>query len=151
MNEEMQKMVEWIKKDLAFVRENATNNPFNGRLEPEFVSCDPEKKEIVLQFPVQQWELNGIGTLHGGVIASMADFVMCMIAYYYAPVHIPPTISQTVNYHRPVPRDCKPLFKVKLTSLSKRVAAAYCEVIIPETGVLACTSTGTYSVTLKKD
>lgn len=149
MPDEAQKMRQWAEQHVALLRDDPSQSPFDSMLIPQLVDCDPEKKEMTLQFPVQDWQINDIAALHGGVVVSMADLVMGMIAYYYAPERVPPTISLTVNYHLPVPPGSQPLFRGRLTALSRRVAATYCEVVLPD-GSLACTCIATYAVTRKK-
>ncbi len=142
-------MEQWIREDLNFINTKA-NNTFNGRMKPEFHSCSETDREVILSFDVQDWEINGIGTLHGGVSAAMADFTMSLIAHYFAQEAIPPTISQSINFMKPVPQDSKAHVYAKITSMSRRVASVYSEVRIAETGKLACTSIGTYSVKTTK-
>ncbi len=48
----------------------------NSRLLPEYLDCDVYEKKIVLKFPVQHWELNMAGILHGGIISTMIDHTM---------------------------------------------------------------------------
>ena len=44
----------------------------NHLLKCEFVSCGVDPYSICLRYPVQEWELNPAGHLHGGASATMA-------------------------------------------------------------------------------
>ncbi len=135
----------WLREELAEFR-NGRAGKLNGRFGPELVSCDVENREIVLRFPLQSWQENGLGTLHGGIACAMMDLAMCVGVYCFSRTGVPPTVSMTVNYLRPVPmKDCV-LMKIRVTSLGHRNATAYCEAVIPESGKPACTALGTYAV-----
>ena len=139
----------WLKDELHFINTDMAAT-LNGRLKAELVSCDDAIQELVLQFPLQQWQVNGLGTLHGGIVNTMMDLAMSMVVYCFSRQSIPPTISMTTNYLRPVPMEDYVLIRTRLTSLGKRNATAYCEAIVPKTGKVACTAIGTYAVLEKK-
>lgn len=139
----------WLKDELHFINTEMAAT-LNGRLKAELVSCDNATQELVLQFPLQQWQVNGLGTLHGGIVNTMMDLAMSMVVYCFSRQSIPPTISMTTNYLRPVPMEDYVLIRTRLTSLGKRNATAYCEAIVPKTGKVACTAIGTYAVLEKK-
>ncbi len=139
----------WLKDELHFINTEMAAT-LNGRLKAELVSCDDATQELVLQFPLQQWQVNGLGTLHGGIVNTMMDLAMSMVVYCFSRQSIPPTISMTTNYLRPVPMEDYVLIRTRLTSLGKRNATAYCEAIVPKSGKVACTAIGTYAVLEKK-
>lgn len=144
------KSEEWLKKELEFVNVEMAHT-LNGRLKAELDAVDDEKKEITLRFPLQDWQVNGLGTLHGGMTNAMMDLAMSMVVYCYARETIPPTLSMSTNYLRPVPMDGGyVLIRTRVTSLGRRNATAYCEAIVPTTGKVACTAIGTYAVIAKK-
>ena len=136
----------WLENELRFINETMAHT-LNGRLKAELDSCSEEKRELTLRFPLQDWEVNGLGTLHGGMMNTMLDLAMSMVVYCFSRSSIPPTISMTANYLRPVPMDGgSVLIRARLTSLGRRNATAYGEAIVPATGKTACTSIGTYAV-----
>ena len=136
---------QWLEQELVFINETMAHT-LNGRMKAELESCDEATQEITLRFPLQDWQVNGLGTLHGGMINTMMDLVMSMAVYCFSRRSIPPTVSMTTNYLRPVPMDGYVLIKARLTSLGKRNATAYCEAIVPATGKVACTAIGTYAI-----
>jgi len=150
MNNENLSTAAWLEKELAFVNVEMAAT-LNGRLKADLESSDDEKQEIVLKFPLEQWQVNGLGTLHGGMANTMMDLAMSMAVYCFSRQSIPPTISMTTNYLRPIPMDQYVFIRAKVTSLGKRNATAYCEAIIPGNGQVACTALGTYAVILKKE
>ena len=137
---------QWLRDELRFINEDMALT-LNGRLKAELESCDDGTRSLTLRFPLQDWQVNGLGTLHGGMVNTMMDLVMSMAVYCFSRRSIPPTISMTANYLRPVPMDDGyVLITARLTSLGKRNATAYCEAIVPATGKTACTAIGTYAV-----
>ncbi len=140
---------DWLRKELHFICTEMADT-LNGRLKAELDSCCDADQEIVLKFPLQKWQVNGLGTLHGGMANTMMDLAMSMVVYCFSQQNIPPTISMTTNYLRPIPMEDSVLVRAKLTSLGRRNATAYCEAIIPNSGKVACTAIGTYAVIEKK-
>lgn len=139
----------WLKEELNFIN-NTMAHTLNGRLKAQFESCDENLKEIALRFPLEDWQVNGLGTLHGGMSSAMMDLAMSMAVYCFSRETIPPTISMTTNYLRAIPMEGSVLIKTKLTSLGRRNASCYCEAIIPSSGKIACTAVGTYAIIQKK-
>jgi len=135
----------WLVKELGFINTKMAET-LNGRLKGELESCNDDLLEIVLKFPLEQWLVNGLGTLHGGMSAAMMDLTMSMAVFCFSRKSIPPTISMTTNYLRPIPMEGYVFIRARLTSLGKRNATAFCEAVIPGSGKVACTSIGTYAV-----
>lgn len=147
----MEKSTEiWLADELDFIN-NTMAHTLNGRMKAEFVSCCDDRQELTLRFPLQEWEVNGLGTLHGGMVNAMMDLAMSMAVYCFSRKSIPPTVSMAVNYLRPVPMEEYVLIHTRLSSLGKRNATATCEAIIPASGKIAATAIGTYAIVEKKD
>lgn len=136
---------QFAENELKTIAEHASGT-FNNAMKPELFSCDEAQMELTLKFPFLDWERNGLGMLHGGVLSAMADFTMSLGVQYFAQSPIPPTISYTMNYIRPVPAGSDVLIVCKITSAGKRVGTALCEAVISATGKRAATATGTYSI-----
>ncbi|MBR1780017.1 MAG: PaaI family thioesterase [Oscillospiraceae bacterium] len=140
---------QWLQDELVFINEKMAATLI-GRLKAELLSCDDATQELTLRYPLQDWQVNGLGTLHGGMINTMMDLTMSMVVYCFSRETIPPTVSMTANYLRPVPMEDYVLIRARVTSLGRRNATAYCEAIVPKTGKVACTSIGTYAIIPKK-
>ena len=93
---------DWLREELAFINDTMAAT-LNGRLKAQLHSCDDQAQELTLRFPLQDWQVNGLGTLHGGMLSTMLDLAMSMAVYCFSRQTIPPTISMTVNYLRTVP------------------------------------------------
>ena len=142
----MEPLEQWLPNELTLIRETMAHT-LNGRMEPRLQSCSEQTRELSLTFPLLGWEVNGLGTLHGGMMSTMLDLAMSMVVYAFSRRSIPPTISQTTNYLRPVSmQEGEILVRARLTSLGKRNATAYAEAVIPSSGKTACTAIGTYAV-----
>ena len=120
------------------------------RMGYQLISCTGGGREYFFQCRTFDWMRNAPGTLHGGMASTMMDLTMSMAVYCFSRQTIPPTISMTTNYLRPVPMEDSVLIRARLTSLGKRNATAYCEAIVPATGKVACTAIGTYAIIPKK-
>lgn len=139
---------EWLRHEVAAINTSMANT-LNGRLNAALDSCDEASQEIVLRFPLQPWQVNGLGTLHGGMTSTMMDLTMSMAVFCFSRKSIPPTVSMTTNYLRPVPMDDSVLIRARVTSIGRRNATAYCEAVIPASGKVASTAVGTYAIVEK--
>lgn len=140
---------DWLRAELDFIN-NKMADTLNGRLKAELEDCDDASQALTLRYPLQSWQVNGLGTLHGGMINTMMDLTMSMAVYCFSRQSIPPTVSMSVNYLRPVPMAQFVLIRARVTSLGKRNATACCEAVIPGSGKIACTAIGTYAVLPKQ-
>ena len=149
MEEKILSAEEWLRDELEFINGTMAHT-LNGRMKARLESCDEEKQELVLCYPLEEWEVNGLGTLHGGMSSAMMDLTMSMAVYCFSRQTIPPTVSMSVNYLKAIPMEGFVRIKAQVTSLGKRNATAYCEAIIPGSGKVACTAIGTYAIIPKK-
>jgi uncharacterized protein (TIGR00369 family) len=139
----MERQEQWLRQELEHLKITEAN-ALNGRLRPALHSWD--ERSVTLEFPLEDWQANGLGTLHGGILAAMLDLTMSLCIYSFSRQSIPPTITMTTNYLRPVPLPGTLLVKATRTSLGRKNATAYSEAILPASGKLAATALGTYAV-----
>ena len=125
---------------------------FNGMLGAEFVSCDYEKKTVVVAMETKDWMTNPSNMVHGGVTASILDFTMGLLARYGTTGYMTPTISMEVSYLRPGPLDRRILVEAQISMAGFTVChvtgKAWAEGA-PEK--LIATSAGAYYVTRRPD
>lgn len=95
---ETQKMRERIGERLRA----APQCRINAMLDIEVVDCSHEERALSLAFGVQEWMLNPVGVLHGGVMATFFDIAMGMLAAYLNDDVLSSTANLTVNFVRPV-------------------------------------------------
>lgn len=70
--------------------------PIYKMIEPEFYECLENK--LVIKFPVLPWELNHMGSLHGGVIAVFLDFTFGLLTSHLCSSFKIPTVNLNINY-----------------------------------------------------
>ena len=140
---------QWLRDEIAFMNTDMAHT-LNGRLRGELVSCADDGSSVTVRYPVQEWQVNGLGTLHGGITSAMMDLTMSLVIFCRSRQTIPPTVSMSVNYLRPVPMTDYIHITASVTSLGRRNATAYCEAVIPSSGKTACTAIGTYAIIEKK-
>ena len=61
------------------------------------VSCSYDDKTITFEFPVQDWQANRVGKMHGGIICTAFDLTIAALARFYARENFAPTISLDVK------------------------------------------------------
>lgn len=52
----------------------------NGMMKVSPKSCSYEDKTVTFAFPVQKWQANRVGNLHGGIICAAFDITIAALA-----------------------------------------------------------------------
>lgn len=116
----------------------------NGMMRSEKVSCSFEDKTITFGFPVQPWQANRVGNLHGGMICTAFDLTIAALARFFAGENFAPTISLDVKYVRPVKVGDVMLVTAKATATGKRITQLTCEAYSRDSGKLVATGASVY-------
>lgn len=116
----------------------------NGMMKSSFGGCSYEERSITFEFPVQQWQANRVGIMHGGAICSAFDLTIAALARFYARENFAPTVSLDVNYIRPVKIGDTLVVKAKAVSAGKRISQLTGEAFCKSTGKLAATAASMY-------
>lgn len=116
----------------------------NGMMKSEKVSCSYEDKTITFAFPIQPWQANRVGKLHGGMICSAFDMTIAALARFYAGENFAPTISLDVKYIRPVEVGDTMIVTAKAVAAGKRITQLTCEAASKATGKLVATGASVY-------
>lgn len=67
----------------------------------QFVSCSSLEQTLTVRYPVQDWELNHMSTMHGGLIATAMDTTSGLLTLFLSEGSVIPTINMTINYISP--------------------------------------------------
>ena len=139
-----QKMLEeHVAKTL---RENniEQSDTLNGMMKSSEGRCSFEDKTLTFDFPVQPWQANRVGNLHGGMICTAFDLTIAALARFYAGENFAPTVSLDVKYIRPVKVGDTLTVTARATATGKRITQLTGEAYIKETGRLAATAASVY-------
>ncbi len=116
----------------------------NGRMKSIKIGCSFEDKSITLGFPVQEWQANRGGMMHGGIICTAFDITAAAVARFFAGENYAPTISLDVKYIRPVQLGDTLVVTARATAAGKRITQLLCEASSKDTGKLAATAASVY-------
>ena len=116
----------------------------NGMMKSEKVACSFADKTITFGFPVQPWQANRVGNLHGGIICTAFDLTIAALARFYAGENFAPTVSLDVKYVRPVKVGDTMLVTAKATSTGRRITQLTCEAYSKDCGKLVATGASVY-------
>lgn len=136
-------MEEYLEKTMH--ENNAVQkDTVNGRMKSIKIGCSFEEKSITLGFPVQDWQANRGGMMHGGMICTAFDITAAAVARYCAGENYAPTISLDVKYIRPVQLGDTLIVTAKATAAGRRITQITCEAESKDTGKLAATAATVY-------
>ena len=128
------------------IRENNENQKdlLNGMMKSSAAGCSYSNGTMSMAFPVQEWEANRVGKIHGGIIASAFDITLAGLARFYAGENFSPTMSMEVKYHRPAEVGDNIIVTAKKISAGKRIITLSGECVSGTTGKLIATATATF-------
>ena len=116
----------------------------NGMMKSSEGRCSFEDKTLTFEFPVQPWQANRVGNLHGGMICTAFDLTIAALARFYAGENFAPTVSLDVKYIRPVKVGDTLTVTARATATGKRITQLTGEAYIKETGRLTATAASVY-------
>ena len=116
----------------------------NGMMKSSEGRCSFEDKTLTFEFPVQPWQANRVGNLHGGMICTAFDLTIAALARFYAGENFAPTVSLDVKYIRPVKVGDTLTVTARATATGKRITQLTGEAYIKETVRLAATAASVY-------
>lgn len=128
------------------LKENNVNQKdlINGMMKSYGVGCSYKDKTLTFGFPVQHWQANRVGILHGGMICTAFDLTIAALARFYAKENFAPTISLDVKYVRPVEVGDQLIVTAKATATGSRITQLTCEAHSEKTGKLVATGASVY-------
>jgi uncharacterized protein (TIGR00369 family) len=120
---------------------------FDAMIIPKFVDCDFDAMTMTLEYPIQKWELNPAGILHGGIIAAIFDVSMAALILPYAG-GFAPTRNLDVKYIKPVKEGDTLMVKAAIVSLGKSMVHTEAKAYSKAGDTLSSAGTGVYSLKL---
>ncbi|MBQ5820209.1 MAG: PaaI family thioesterase [Clostridia bacterium] len=112
-NEEFEKQLARLPEAVALM------SGLCAQLLPTPVSWDAEKMEMTMCFHTDEGVCNPVGWVHGGMIATMFDNGMGVLAGCFADGAFTPTVTLNLEYLRPTPVGEKLLLHAKIVKLGR--------------------------------
>lgn len=97
------------------------------RMGLEFHSCSAAERSLTLRYPVQEWELNHMSTMHGGLIAAAVDTTSGALTRNLTGCTVTPTINLNINYLLPGNREDALLVTAKADRIGRHLANIHTE------------------------
>lgn len=116
----------------------------NGMMKSHKVNCSYDDKTITFGFPVQPWQVNRVGNMHGGMICVAFDLTLAALARFFARENFAPTISLDVKYVRPISVGDVLLVTAGATATGARITQLTCEAYSRDSGKLVATGASVY-------
>ncbi|MGI6736496.1 MAG: PaaI family thioesterase [Anaerovoracaceae bacterium] len=116
----------------------------NGMMRSRSGGCSYADRTLTLHFPLDEWQANRAGSLHGGMLCTAFDMTMAALARFYAGEKFAPTVSLDVKYIRPVAVDDELVVTAKATAAGRRITQLTAEARSGRTGKLAATAASVY-------
>lgn len=86
--------------DFLNARQNMVQGSINSMMGMQLHAQDD--LTVTLCFPVRLWQMNPMGSMHGGLLATAADMTMSCAAYTFSRAQHIVTSNMNIQYMRPV-------------------------------------------------
>ncbi|BFL48093.1 PaaI family thioesterase [Lactonifactor longoviformis] len=70
-------------------------------MKPGFCACSAREEWLTVRYPVEDWALNHMSSMHGGLIAAAVDTTCGILSANRSKNMVTPTINLTINYLSP--------------------------------------------------
>ncbi len=141
--EKQKQMEAYMVKTMA--ENNQTQkDTLNGMMKSVYGGCSHKDRTITLEFPLEPWQVNRAGSLHGGMICTAFDMTLAAVARFYAGENFAPTVSLDVKYLRPVEINDTLVVVGKALATGKRLTQLTGEAHSKRTGKLVATAASVY-------
>ena len=142
--EEGQKLLEAHVEKTLHENNEVQKDLLNGMMKCSDAGCSFEERTLAFAFPVQPWQANRVGNLHGGVICTAFDMTIAALARFYAGENFAPTVSLDVKYIRPVKVGDELIVTAKAIVTGRRISQSTAEAVSAESGRLAATASAVF-------
>ena len=136
--DEMKAVVELVKTEAP--------DRLNYIMQPEFVSANEETLEYTVAFPIEEWQLNPAGTLHGGACATAFDIAIGMGCVPHSKGRRFVTVDTFISYIGRMSDKDKFVVTVKPVKIGATFMRFQAEGYSKKTGKLIATSAMSYFV-----
>ena len=127
MSEEIEQEKPSVTNSIAGLHKKAPGS-IGDLMEFEVLEENREEGKYVLRCKTQEWMRNALGTLHGGMCATIVDQAMGFVAYsYMSGKGTAPTIQMQLNYHKPFIPGEDVIVCIRVVSMTRNLISMTCE------------------------
>ena len=116
----------------------------NDKLNPVFCGCSAEPCSLSVSFVAEEWMLNPSGTLHGGIISTVIDMAMGVLARYCKRSPKVVTAQLSVNFLHVIRPNERFVVHVTADHIGQRSIALRADIMLEETDKLAVTASAVF-------
>ncbi|MDO4518400.1 MAG: PaaI family thioesterase [Bacillota bacterium] len=139
-----QEAMEEHLKQVIYGNNEIQKESINGMMKCSGGSCSFAEKTLTFNFPIQPWQANRVGNIHGGIICTAFDLTIAALARFYARKGFAPTVNLDVNYVRPAHIDDTLVVVAKATATGRRITQIVGEAFRKSDGKLVATASSIY-------
>lgn len=136
----MQKALEEHVRKTIYENNVEQKETLNGMMKCADGGCSFEDKTMTFEFPLQPWQANRVGQVHGGAICTAFDLTIAALARFFAGENFAPTVSLDVKYVRPAMIGDVLLITAKATATGRRITQLTGEAVRKSDGKLVATA-----------
>lgn len=122
----------------------------NAMMRMNLVSLDKKKYCIELAFPIEGWQLNPAGNMHGGMICTALDITMGCVSYIFSDADFTPTIQMSVNFDASIHEHDTLIIEGICDHAGSRMVQARALARIKGSDTIVASANGSYAVNKKQ-
>jgi len=136
-----------LEKDIEdMIQKSKATSRVSKMMSPSLVGCNRTLQEIIIEFPVQDFQLNEHDTMHAGFIAAAFDEAFGITAAYLGQGSDNVSINISMNCIKPIPMGDNIQITVKATSLGRKILTVVGECHLSSNNLLTNTALATFVI-----
>lgn len=143
-DEEGQMLMEKHVEETVYQNNIEQEEKINGMMRCSAAGCSFEQNSLVFEFPIEEWQTNRVGQLHGGIICTAFDLAIAALARFYAGENFAPTVNLNVNYVRPAEAGDTLVVTATAVAIGKRLTHLVGEAKSKKTNKLIANASSVY-------
>lgn len=120
-------------------------------LNPKYISCSFENKEVVVEFPVKEWQLSQTGFLQSGFLNTFFDSAIGYLVGCFMDMNsFIVTLDIACDFIQPIPKDEILIFKCRLISFGNTIIKTEAEAYLKNSNTPAAYCTSKFMIVKSK-
>lgn len=116
----------------------------NQMMAVSFVRCSAAEHYLELNHQMADWEVNVMGTMHGGLISFLLDATMAITCRAYTGDQVTPTLDIHVNFLRPVKQGAAVCSRATVVHVGRSIVSLTAELWTESRERLCATASATF-------
>ena len=135
---------EMERRAIAEVERRSRHHDINEMMAVSYCACSADERTLELCHQVAGWEVNVMGSMHGGLFTFLLDATMAIVSRAYTGDEITPTMDIHVSFLRPVRQGDVAHMKARIDYVGRHMIHLTAELRTEQSGQLCASAAANF-------